>query len=282
MSLGVIALIFVASLLHALWNLSAKRVPQGGATFVWLYVSAAAVVLVPVALIGWGGAVRSAWLVPLVGSGVLQMGHFLALQRGYAMGDLSVVYPLARGSGPPLAVAAAIVLLGEKPGILALVGVAAVSVGVVAIGWRGRGAHGHHFASVWYGLVAGAFIAAFTVWDAVAVTRLAVPPTMMLAGSALTQALLLTPYGLRRLDMAGGLWRQHWREVMTIAMLAPLSYVMVLFAMRLAPVSIVAPARELSIVMGIVIGWLALREPAPARRLAGAFIVLAGIAAIAA
>jgi drug/metabolite transporter (DMT)-like permease len=210
------------------------------------------------------------------------MGHFLALQRGYAMGDLSVVYPLARGSGPPLAVVAAIVLLGEDPHPLALAGAAAVSVGVVTIGWRGRGAVGRHFTSVWYGVLAGAFIAAFTVWDAVAVTRLAVPPAAMVAGSALTQTLLLTPYALRRLGAVGELVRHHWREVWTIALLAPLSYVMVLLALRVAPVSVVAPARELSIVVGILIGWLALREPAPARRLAGAVVVLAGIAAIAA
>jgi drug/metabolite transporter (DMT)-like permease len=77
------------------------------------------------------------------------------------------------------------------------------------------------------------------------------------------------------------LWREHRVDVLVIAVLSPLAYICVLYAMRIAPVSMVAPARELSIVFGSLIAWRWLNEPDPLRRLTGAAIVLAGVAAIA-
>ena len=75
--------------------------------------------------------------------------------------------------------------------------------------------------------------------------------------------------------------RAHWREILLVAVLSPLAYVLVLEAMRTAPVSLVAPVRESSIVVGSLLAWWMLGEPDPRRRILGALIVLAGIALIA-
>ncbi len=276
-----VAIVFVlcAAFAHAGWNLFAKRVPHGGALFVWLGAVWGVVFLLPVALVivvrdGMPGL----WWAAFGVSGVVHLVYFVLLQRGYRVGDLSVVYPLARGTGPLLSVVAAVWLLHERPGVPALAGAGAVVVGVFVIGGLGIGGWA---GGVGYGLATGALIATYTLWDAHAVTALAVPPVILMAGSALVESLLLAPYAFVRRKDVGRLWREHRLPVLAVAVLSPLAYVLVLFAMRLAPVSLVAPARELSIVVGSLGAWLLLGEPNPARRLSGAVIVLAGVAAIA-
>src|SRR4051794_21433289 len=124
MSVGVLALVLAAAFAHAAWNFLAKGA-RGGAAFVWLSMVIATVAYLPVV----GGALavdpgELGWtaLGLMVGSGLLHTLYFTLLQRGYAAGDLSIVYPLARGTGPLLSGAAAIALLGERPSALALAG----------------------------------------------------------------------------------------------------------------------------------------------------------------
>ncbi|MFI9813598.1 EamA family transporter [Saccharothrix variisporea] len=277
MSPVAVLLVVAAAFAHAGWNLAAKRVRDGGALFVWLNATVSAALLVPVVLStatpSWD------WVVPLAGSGVLHLGYFLLLQRGYATGDLSVVYPLARGTGPLLTVVAAVAVFGERPHPLGLVGAVAVVVGVLVIGSGGSG-QGSRVAGAVYGLATGAMIAGYTLWDAHAVTAAAIAPVALMAGSSVTESVLLAPYALTRPQLKD-LARKYWREVCLVAVLSPAAYVLVLFAMKIAPVSLVAPARELSIVIGSVLAWLVLGEPNPVRRLSGAVIVVAGVAAIA-
>jgi len=279
---AAIFLVVIAAVAHAGWNLFAKRVPDGGALFVWLAAVCGAVLLVPVALVTVvRDGLPAVWWLAFGVSGVVHLGYFVLLQRGYRVGDLSVVYPLARGTGPLLSVLAAVWLLHERPGLAALAGAAAVVIGVLVIGGLGSATGGRWSGGVAYGLATGATIATYTLWDAHAVTALAVPPFVLMAGSVLTESVLLAPYAMTRRAEVRQLWRDHRAPVLAVAVLSPLAYVLVLFAMRLAPVSLVAPARELSIVVGSLGAWLLLGEPNPVRRLTGSVIVLAGVAAIA-
>lgn len=276
-----VALIIAAALGHAGWNLAAKRVPDGGAVFVWLYGSVSAAICLPLAVISVLALDQTpslTWFAAMGVSGLLHLTYFVLLQRGYAVGDLSVVYPLARGSGPLLAVLAAVLLLGERPGTAALIGAGLVIIGILVVGGLGRA---NWSAGALYALATGALIACYTLWDAYAVTSLAVPPFVLLMGSLICEFLLLSPLALKRRTRVATLWRERWPTVIAIAVLSPLAYLLVLFAMRLAPVSLVAPARELSIVFGSLAAWLILGEPNPRRRLAGAVVVLAGVATIA-
>ncbi len=136
-------------------------------------------------------------------SGILHTG-FVLLQHGYAQGDISVVYPLARGTGPALSVLLALLILGERPGWLAVLGAAVVVGGVVLIGLsgstptpgRGRGKLG---AGVLYGVLTGVTIAAYTLWDAhsVLASGLAVFPIALMWGSSMTEVVLLAPFALQ-------------------------------------------------------------------------------------
>jgi drug/metabolite transporter (DMT)-like permease len=287
-----LALVLVAAIVHAGWNLSAKRVRDGGARFVFLYYTTSAVLFVPivaVSLIVEPQRPQWSWLLAAVVTAFFHVLYGIVLQRGYAVGDMSVVYPVARGTGPLLSVLAAVLLLGERPGPIGLAGAFLVIAGVLVISTGKPEAHltspEHTLArrkGVGYGLLTGVTIAGYTLWDAHSVTTLAVPPVIYFGAGAVVQSVLLAPYALRDRPAVAGLWRNHRRDILVVGLFSPLAYLLVLFAMRMAPVSLVAPARELSIVFGGVAAWLMFGEPNVVRRLSGSLVVLAGIAAIAA
>ncbi|GAA1202585.1 EamA family transporter [Prauserella alba] len=306
MSLTALVLVLLAAAVHAAWNLVATRVP-GGARFVFCYYTVSAVVLLPFGvahLVVSGDQPRWTWLLAAVVTAVAHVAYGVVLQRGYTVGDLSVVYPLARGCGPLLSVLVAVALLRERPGWPGLVGAGLVVVGVLVISApRAVRTPGRRRAGAGYGMLTGVTIAAYTLWDAYSVDELGVPPVVYLAAGTVLQSLLLAPYALRRSRSEGNgfegtgfdgrgsgvraegptheLWREHRRSVVLVGLLSPVAYLLVLFAMRLAPVSLVAPLREVSIVLAGLAGWLILGEPHGRRRLAGSLVVLAGITAIA-
>jgi drug/metabolite transporter (DMT)-like permease len=283
-STTALALVLTAALLHATWNLAAKGVTGDRVAFIWLYVVTTVVCWGPVAVV-WV-VVRDEspdwrWLLGATVTAVLHIGYQLVLQRGYAEGDLNLVYPLARGSGPLLTFVVAVTVLGQRPGAAAVAGVLAVVAGVLLIA-LGRGHHGVRDGVVW-GLLTGATIASYTLWDNFSVNHLEVPPLPYFVLGTVLQVPWLAVLLTRRRDPEplGEVWRAARGPVLTVGVLSPLAYVLVLRAMQLAPVALVAPARETSIVVGALFGWLVLKEPLPARRLAGAAVVLVGIALIA-
>lgn len=280
-----LGLILAAAFIHATWNLLAKRA-GGGASFVWLIAALAALLYAPfvIALV----VVQRPSLGPLelvfiAGTAVLHLAYFVSLQRGYRVGDLSLIYPLARGTGPLLATGGAVWLLAERPTPLALAGTALIvgSVFVLAGGSslldRASGAR----QALGYGLLTGAFIAAYTLWDKVAVGALLIPPLLYDWASNAGRALLLTPLAWRRRGEVRRLWRERRLEVVGVAVLSPLSYLLVLTAMVVTPVSYVAPAREISILIGAAMGARFLAEGDVARRLLAACGMVLGVVALA-
>ncbi|ASU77939.1 EamA family transporter [Actinopolyspora erythraea] len=275
-------LVVVAAAAHAGWNYFAKRVASGGAAFVWLTAACSTVLYLPLAAL----VVLRAGLPPLhigllgvVVSAALHLAYFVLLQRGYAVGDMSVVYPLARGTGPLLALLIAVLLLDERPGVTGVAGGLLVVLGVLVITSGGGGARPRagQLAGIGFGLLTGGMIALYTVWDAYAVTVLALSPLLFDWANQLARVVLFAPYAWGRGDRVAGVWANNRREVVLVGLLSPLAYLLVLFAMRLAPVSLVAPARELSIVLAALLAWWLLREGDPVRRIAGSAVVVSGV-----
>ena len=280
----VALLVAGAALAHATWNIAVKRAGTSGPSFIWSGIVVGAIVFAP---FGIASLVSEAtdllrWLPLAAVSGALQVAYFLVLQRGYRVGDVSVVYPLARGTGPLLAVILAVVLLGERPGWVALLGAAVVIAGVVVIGFAGGRARARdNRAGILYGLIVGVLIAVYTLWDAAAVTVHGMPPVGLYWGSIVFQLLLLSTAALRRWPQTLRTARTHWIAVLLFGILSPLAYILILMAIQLAPVSVIAPAREVSVVLVGLAGWLLFREPNPVQRLIGAGVVLVGVALLA-
>jgi drug/metabolite transporter (DMT)-like permease len=284
-----LALVLTAALLHATWNLAVKG--AGGddrVGFVWLYIVLCSALWAPVGLV-WvvvtGERPTWWWLVGPLVSALLHIVYQLVLQRGYAEGDLNLVYPLARGAGPMLTAVFAVTVLGQSLRAVEAAGILAVVGGVLLISLAGRGARSENdrAGAIW-GLGTGATIAAYTLWDSHSVNGLHVPPLPYFVLGLLLQLPFLAVLVARRNDPTPvrELWSSARTPALTVALCSPLAYVLVLRAMQLAPVALVAAGRESSIVVGAVFGWLVLREPRPARRLVGAAVVLAGIGLIAA
>jgi drug/metabolite transporter (DMT)-like permease len=288
MTPAVLALVLTAAVLHATWNVLAKRAQAADTVaFVWLTTALSMVVYLPVVaawliVVPLRHPITAAGFAFIAGTAVIHSAYFLLLQRGYRVGDLSLVYPLARGTGPLLASIAAVLFLGERPGAAGWFGIAAIVGGIfVATGARLNVRRAR--ASVGYGLATGATIAAYTLWDKHAVSALAIVPVVYEVGHFCVQTLLMAPLvlrGARRAALAPT-WRTYRTELLGVAVLSPLGYILVLFALVVAPVSVVAPAREVSIVFGALLGARLFAEGDARLRVAGALLILAGIVALA-
>jgi drug/metabolite transporter (DMT)-like permease len=285
MSTLALSLVLAAAFVHASWNYLAKRA-GGGAAFVWLFGMVSALVYTPLALwllAGRDWALSPEQLLFMGGTAVIHAAYFLLLQRGYRAGDLSLVYPLARGTGPLLATVAAIAYFGERPTMLALAGAGLVIGGILFMALRPRDVvrAATHPEAVGFGLLTGTMIASYTLWDKHAVAVLLIPPLVLDWASNLGRTLLVSPYAARHWSRVREVWRTHRREAIAVGVLCPLSYIMVLTAMVFTPVSYVAPAREVSIVIAALFGARLLSEPDAGRRLAGAAAIVLGVVALA-
>lgn len=274
-----LTLVLTSAILHAFWNLATKRV-NGGAEAVWLFSTVSTAVYAPIALMIY--LVERPYIGPLqfvflAGSGVFQLVYFVMLSRGYRVGDLSVVYPLARGTGPLLATALAIIFLGERPAALTFGGALLICLGVFLIATGGR--RSGHISSIAliYGVGTGLVIGSYTVWDGHAVSALAIPAVLQAWTADAARTLYLAPHAHQHWTGVRELWRLHRRDILTVGILSSLSYMLVLTAMSFSPVSSIAPAREVSILLGSVMGVMVLKEPLRPIRVLAAVIIVAGV-----
>jgi uncharacterized membrane protein len=284
------SLVVLAGLIHACWNIAAKKA-GGDARFSFFSSVWMALIWAPVGLwAGWSVVPRWGWVEwGFIGaSAVLHVVYFIVLLRGYRKADLTVVYPLARGSGPLLSSMVAIMLLGEQISALGVAGIAGVVVGVFLIaGGPGlwRAAHDPHRQKrvrkgMVYGLLTGVFIASYTVVDGYAVKVLLMSPILLdYMGNFVRMALLL-PVVLRDLPTARAMWLQQRKYALIVGAISPVSYVLVLYAMQTAPLSHVAPAREVSMLFAALIGGHLLGEGDRAVRLVGAACIAVGVACL--
>jgi len=282
MTIGGLLLVLGAALCHATWNYFVKRL-NAGPELVWLFSAVTVVLYLPLAV--WFGArvaeFGSVELLFLSGSTLLHLAYFLLLQTGYRHGDLSLVYPVARATGPLLSTAFAVLVLGEHltPGIA--IGGGIIIFGVLMLTRGPRLAPEHVLRSLAFGVGTGVLIGSYTVWDAYAVSALLVPPLLLDYASSVGRSILLAPLARRRWAGVRNLWQAHRPAVVVIALLNPLAYILVLTAMTFTPVVYVAPLRETSVLLSVLAGSLLLGEGYLRHRLAWAAIILAGVAILA-
>ncbi len=279
-----IALVFAAAFIHATWNLLTKRA-SGGASFTWLFAALSAALYAPLAagvILLQQPRIGPVELGFMSGSAILHTGYFLLLNQGYRVGDLSLVYPLARGTGPMLSTAAAILFLGERPSPIAIGGAVLIALGVIALTSNPHKLRESGAArAVAYSLLTGIFIAAYTLLDKQAVSAFLISPLLLDWAANLGRAALLTPFALRHWDKVRSEWQSHCFEAIGVAVLAPLSYILVLTALTFTAVSYVAPAREISILIGAAMGTGLLAEGDALRRLGAAVAMVLGAVALA-
>src|SRR5664279_276766 len=208
--------VLVAAMLHAVWNVVAKRT-GGDARFALIAALFLLGLWAPLGvwaawgvLPGWGAA---EWTV-LLASAIVHVVYFTTLLRGYRLSDLTVVYPVARGTGPLLASLGALLWLGESMSLVAACGVAGVAVGVFFIaGGPGLWAKAHDplqrrrvRAGLGWGAATGALIAGYTLIDGYAVKALLLSPILVDYVGNLFRVPFLLPAALRGRRDFGEVW----------------------------------------------------------------------------
>ena len=281
-ALALIA-VLLAAVTHSTWNLYAKKA-AGSRHFVWLYSVGSIVLYLPI--IAWIMVYERPHLgtieyLALTTTAVLHTGYSLVLQAGYRTSDLSLVYPIARGSGPLLSFVGATILLGERPTVLAGLGLVLIVAGILLVAGLTREPHRAPKAGIFFGLLTGLFIAGYTVNDGWSVKSLGLSPFIIDFSGNLIRVVVLTPLALRDLPGVRREARVYATPAAVVGVLGPLGYILVLFAMRIAPISHVAPARELSTLVGTYFGSRLLREKAVPARLAGAVCIVVGVVSLA-
>lgn len=277
-----LGLVGLAAVFHAVWNIAAKRSTGDPALFVWLYMTASAALCLPVSFLFGDWTASWALLIGPLVSAILHIGYSITLQVGYARADLNVVYPVARGTGPLITVAVAVLVLGERPGLLPLLGGMIILLGIVVVTGFSRRGNSSARTGVLFGAATGAAIAGYTLWDHYSVVVLNLSPVTYFALAVSMQSALLTPKAVGHGGELREMLTHSWREIALIAVLSPAAYILILVAMTSLPLSVVAPARESSIIIGSLLAWWLFHESNPVRRLAGSTIVLTGIVLIAA
>jgi len=280
--LTALVLIVFAAVAHSIWNLLAKRAAKHK-HFIWFSSVCEAALFMPLAI--W--ALADSWprlgvkaVILLSATGILHLLYTESLLRGYRAGDFSVVYPLARGTGPLLSFAGAVLLLGEHASMPAVFGVLLVSCGILLLSGIASG-HAIGLAGLSWGVATGVTIAGYTLVDAYSVKILLLSPILVDYAGNLLRMILLSGGAWQQRSTLALEWSLCWKETLAVGVLMPLAYILVLVAMRIAPVSHVAPAREMSMMIGAYMGAKFLSEPHLVRRLTASALIAGGVAALA-
>jgi len=281
-----LALVVFSAFIHASWNFVLKK--SGGGTGLVTCASLTSLLIYAPIVLGatWyvGYDFKPMHLALMFASGMIHTFYFLLLDRAYRSGgDLSIVYPLARSTGPLITIVVAVMLLGERPGPTAIAG--AILIGASALLLTGNPFAWHKSEArhaVGFALLTGCVIASYTIFDKASVASWLIPPLLYDWGCNFFRVCVLVPFTNRRApgSMAAA-WRERRGAVIAIALGSPLSYILVLTAMVFTPVSLVAPAREVSILFAALMGAHFLREGDLARRVVAAIGMVLGISGLA-
>jgi uncharacterized membrane protein len=283
LALGIVVL---AAFLHASWNYLAKK-SRNKLAFIWWAILFSVILFFPMFVFYWPSVIISTtgW-VCIVATGVLHAFYFWFMGQAYERGDLSLVYPLSRGSGPLFVPILAVVLINEQLSITGVFGITLVIVGIFVIHLRTfsiesflepfRALRGG--ASLW-ALCTGGTIAGYSLVDKVGVIH--VHPPVYIYLMFVISLLLLSPYVFvkERADL-----RKEWEinkiQILIVGFLDLFTYLMILFALQISKVSYVAAAREVSIVFSALLGIMLLREKHASQKFAGAVFISLGVVLI--
>jgi drug/metabolite transporter (DMT)-like permease len=265
-----IAAALLSALIHASWNAALK---SGRDRLVDLGQMALGGICFGVALtVIVGAPPQGAWPY-IAASCAIHLVYWTALSRGYAAGDMSHVYTIARGSAPALVTLGALAFAGEAPSTAAALGIALVSVGVFSVGyspaapWR---------ATAWAALT-GVCIASYSLIDALG-ARVAGDVLAYKGWGTIGTFLPILLFTLARRTPAGFVeaGRGRWMTGAFAGVLSSAGFALVLWAQMRAPIGPITALRETSVVFGALIAWLVLKERLGLRRWAGAIVVAAG------
>ena len=289
MSLTALTLVLTAALVHATWNYFLKKA-NATRPFWWLVYIITGVITVPALFIYDPQALSNitpiGWLVIAL-SAPIHVIYGQVLQIGYKKSDYSIVYPTARGTGPLITVLCAVLILGDRPSFWGWIGIVLILASIVLLAMPHKQDKQTQDlrirAGIFWGFLTGCFIAGYSFCDAWAVQQeTGLTPLSFYFPSIAVRAIVFAPFIMMHAN-----WKAESKEILTTPRLqkalavvtvgSPLAYILVLYAMTIAPLAYVAPSREVGMMIGVVLGGLLLRERLSVTRLAGVIGMTLGV-----
>ena len=289
MSLTALTLVLTAALVHATWNYFLKKA-NATRPFWWLVYIITAVITVPALFIYDSQALSNitpiGWLVIAL-SAPIHVIYGQVLQIGYKKSDYSIVYPTARGTGPLITVLCAVLILGDRPTFWGWIGIVLILASIVLLAMPHKQDKQTQDlrirAGIFWGFLTGCFIAGYSFCDAWAVQQeTGLTPLSFYFPSIAVRAIVFAPFIMMHAN-----WKAESKEILTTPRLqkalavvtvgSPLAYILVLYAMTIAPLAYVAPSREVGMMIGVVLGGSLLRERLSVTRLAGVIGMTLGV-----
>lgn len=277
MTTAIFFAVLLSALIHAAWNVVAKSV-GGSVGVMWVGQVTAAACLFPLAW-RFGPVLPGSWVGAryLVLTGIIQAVYFALLSRAYRHGDISVVYPIARGCGVACTVVAAHFVIGEELSAVGLAGIFAVCAGTVLLGFSRGSPDGQ--GALKYALAIGLNLAAGGTNDKFAVGVL--HPVVYIFWMFLLSTIVAAPFVLTRARGAVKAAVTRYRKHAAVVGLGSMaSYLIILFVLREGPIAYVVAMRELSVVLGALWGFAVLKEQMNRGRLLGVASILTGLVLI--
>lgn len=272
---SVIVLVLCAALLHVAWNAVVK---SSADRFVTVAQVAGSAALASVLVLLFVPLPAPASWPYLASSVVLHIGYILFLLLAYSHGDLSQVYPIARGTAPLFVLGLAFLVAGEVPRGTALAAIVLIIIGVTALAFRGRLRIRQGWKPVRYAFGTALFISVYTVVDGLGARRAGTPHSYT-ASLFLLDGLVLTGllYFRRGRDTVAALTGGAWRSAAVGGLMSLGAYWLVIWALTLGPMAPVAALRETSVIFAAILGTVWLKEPFGRWAIASAAVVAAGI-----
>ncbi len=289
MSLLALVLVLTAALVHATWNYYLKKA-NATRPFWWIVYIITAVITVPALFLCDPDSLKNitpiGWLVIIL-SAPIHVIYGQVLQVGYKKSDYSIVYPTARGTGPLITVLSAVLILGDRPSFWGWVGIILILGAIVLLAMPQKTDKNTQElrirAGIFWGALTGCFIAGYSFCDAWAVQQATgLTPLSFYFPSIAVRALVFAPFIVMHAN-----WKEESREILTTPRLqkalavvtvgSPLAYILVLYAMTMAPLAYVAPSREVGMMIGVVLGGLLLKEKLSTTRLMGVIGMTLGV-----
>jgi drug/metabolite transporter (DMT)-like permease len=273
MSTPVLITILFAALLHAGWNALLKSQPDKMAGVIAVTLGGAVMGLA--CLFHTGLPARVAW--PLVASSaVLHTGYFLFLTSAYRVGDLSQVYPIARGVAPLMTAAAAGLVLGERLTPLETAAVAIIGLGLISLVLTAKTDGRLNLASCTLALVTGVFISAYSLNDGVGARTAGSSLAFFSAAALLNCVLMCIGMSFFRRDVVVVALKNCRRSLWIGGPLSFIAYALITWAFTQAPIAVVSALRETSLVFALVISTLFLKERINLAKVVSVFVTLSG------
>lgn len=277
MSNYAFVLVLLAAICHACWNFICKKT-SGNLSVLWLGKIFALFVMIPLVLLGTDLPRLSAPKLPfLISTGILHTLYFYFLAKLYRRGEISTVYPIARGVGVAGTTVLGQVLLREQLSPAGVVAILLICAGILLIGFNQRGEGGRN--SLTGAVLVGLIISGYSINDKVGVG--AFHPLVFMTGQIMMVILFLLPVLLcfHRRELVE-VWRTKKKYALFTGLGSLASYLLVLFAFRLGPATYIVAIRECSVVVGAFLGFLVLKEPFSFKKLLGISTVTAGMSLI--